>query len=220
MPAKSPEAIKRKLDNRKSAKDIGKEKKIADLGGTPICVEYGQPLSSEQRKERTEYLYDLMYPKRHVFKSSGKPRLTEAEAKARARQYRQERYRKEKKARGELVRGYTKRGLAQSQTPWYKLWIGAKSRAKQKGVPFSIDQEDVRELVIDLLVCPVLGTELNWCSDKLEDNSPTLDRIVPEFGYVKGNIAVISNKANRIKTDASAEELGKVYSWLKKQEHP
>ena len=84
MPAKSPEAIQRKLDNRKSAKDIGKEKKIADLGGTAIYVEYGKPLSSEQREERTQYLYDLMYPKRHVFKSSGRTKLTEAEKKEKA----------------------------------------------------------------------------------------------------------------------------------------
>lgn len=218
MPAKSPEAIQRKLDNRKSAKDIGKEKKIADLGGTPIYVEYGQPLSSEQREERTQYLYDLMYPKRHVFKSSGRTKLTEAEVKERARKSAQKKYRKEKKARGELVRGYTKQGLSQCQTPWYRLWIGAKHRAKKKGVPFGLEQEDIKELVIDLLVCPVLGIELNWCANKLEDDSPTLDRIVPELGYVKGNIAVISNKANRIKTNASADEIGKVYSWLKKQE--
>jgi hypothetical protein len=217
MPAKSPEAIQRKLNNRKSSKDIGKEKKIAELGGTPITVTYGTPLSDNLRKERTEYLYDLMYPNRHIFKSSGKTKLTETEVKDRARQKQKERYRKEKEAKGELVRGYTKQGLSQCQTPWYRLWIGARSRATKGNYPFSIEQEDVKELVIGLDYCPALGTKINWEADKLEDNSPTLDKIVPELGYVKGNIAVISNKANKIKTNATADDIGKVYSWLKKQ---
>lgn len=214
MPAKSPEAIQRKINNRKSSKDIGKEKKIAELGGTPITITYGTPLSDSLRKERTEYLYDLMYPNRHIFKSSGRSKLTEAEQKEKERQRSKENYKKIKEARGELVRDKAKKGVAQCQTPWYRLWIGAKHRAKKKSVPFSLDQEDIKELVIDLLVCPVLGIKLNWEADKLEDNSPTLDKIVPELGYVKGNIAVISNRANRIKTNATADDIGKVYCWL------
>lgn len=219
MPAKSPEAIQRKINNRKSSKDIGKEKKIAELGGTPITVTYGIPLSDNLRKERTEYLYDLMYPNRHIFKSSRKPKLTEAEAKDKARQRSKERYKKEKEAKGELVRGCARQGLSQSQTPWYRLWAGAKSRATKGNYPFSISQEDVKELVFDLEYCPALGIKINWQASKLEDNSPTLDKIVPELGYVKNNIAVISNKANKIKTNASINEIGKVYCWLTKQKN-
>jgi len=40
-------------------------------------------------------------------------------------------------------------------------------------------------------------------------NSPTLDRLVPELGYVKGNIRVISYKANAMKSDASIQEIEK-----------
>lgn len=50
----------------------------------------------------------------------------------------------------------------------------------------------------------------------LHDGSPTLDRIVPEKGYVKGNVAVISHKANRIKNNGSLEELEAVVSYTKK----
>lgn len=46
-------------------------------------------------------------------------------------------------------------------------------------------------------------------------DSPTLDRIVPEKGYVLGNIAVISHKANAIKQNATAEEILRVAIWLK-----
>ena len=41
-------------------------------------------------------------------------------------------------------------------------------------------------------------------------DSPSLDRIVPELGYVKGNIRVISNRANHLKSDATLEEHRKI----------
>lgn len=216
MPAKTPEAIERKLNNRKSSKDIGREKKIVELGGAPITIKYGEPLSTNQRKERTEYLYDLMYPERHVFKSSGRTKQTEAERKEKARKVAAERYRKAKAQRGEVVRGRQPKGSVQVYTPWYMMWAGAKNRATKKGLPFAIEQEDVKELVVDLTHCPVLGIELCWTNDKMLDNSPTLDKIIPELGYIKGNIAVISQRANRIKNDASLEELGKIWCWLKR----
>jgi hypothetical protein len=43
----------------------------------------------------------------------------------------------------------------------------------------------------------------------------SLDRIVPELGYVKGNIAVISNRANSLKSNATLEELERLCAWLK-----
>ena len=39
------------------------------------------------------------------------------------------------------------------------------------------------------------------------DNSPSLDKIVPELGYVPGNITIVSSKANRLKSQQSPEEL-------------
>lgn len=41
----------------------------------------------------------------------------------------------------------------------------------------------------------------------LQDNSPSLDIIIPSKGYVKGNVWVISNRANRAKSNLSLEEL-------------
>ncbi|WP_210240170.1 hypothetical protein, partial [Mesorhizobium sp. M2E.F.Ca.ET.154.01.1.1] len=53
--------------------------------------------------------------------------------------------------------------------------------------------------------CPVFGFELKDGGDR--NNSPSLDRIKPELGYVPGNIQVISTRANRIKNDATPDEL-------------
>lgn len=38
-------------------------------------------------------------------------------------------------------------------------------------------------------------------------NSPSLDRLVPSIGYVRGNVAVVSWKANRAKNNLTAREL-------------
>jgi len=66
--------------------------------------------------------------------------------------------------------------------------------------------------------CPVLGIELDWFAEKRADNSPSFDRIDPSLGYIPGNVAVISWRANRIKNDGSADEHLKIYNWLNKSQ--
>lgn len=46
------------------------------------------------------------------------------------------------------------------------------------------------------------------------DNSPSLDKIQPVLGYIKGNVQVISNRANMIKSNASARELRMIAEYL------
>lgn len=86
------------------------------------------------------------------------------------------------------------------------LLRSAKQRAKTKGLEFNIDITDI-ELP---KVCPLLGIPL-FSSYREEgksiDHSYSIDRINPNKGYIKGNVWVISYKANRIKNDASLEEL-------------
>lgn len=55
--------------------------------------------------------------------------------------------------------------------------------------------------------CPVLGVELNYFSEIISNNSPSLDRFDPNGGYVKGNVILISMRANRLKMNANPEEL-------------
>ncbi len=43
---------------------------------------------------------------------------------------------------------------------------------------------------------------------------PTLDRIIPSRGYVRGNIAVISFRANFLKRDATLDELRKIIRYI------
>jgi hypothetical protein len=95
------------------------------------------------------------------------------------------------------------------------LCLWAKHRAKMKGLVFTLRPEDIH--VPDF--CPVLGIRLKFGrgSGGAVDASPTLDQIRPGQGYVPGNVAVISKRANRIKGDAFLKELKQIVAWLEKQ---
>lgn len=86
-----------------------------------------------------------------------------------------------------------------------KLLYPAQKRAKAKGIPCTITIDDI----IIPEFCPILGMPLArargiGCA---RSNSPSLDRINPLLGYIPGNVAVISRRANTMKTDASSDEL-------------
>lgn len=83
----------------------------------------------------------------------------------------------------------------------------ARSRARTKGLPFSLKPDDIS--MPDR--CPVLHIPLNTGH---RDNAASLDRIKPARGYVPGNVVVISQRANRIKNDATASELYDIAEWL------
>jgi len=88
----------------------------------------------------------------------------------------------------------------------------AKNRAKRDGIEFNIEVSDIQIP----LVCPVLGMELKRGVGKgPKDNSPTLDRIHPKIGYIKGNVIVISFLANKIKSSANYRQILSVGRWLK-----
>ena len=95
----------------------------------------------------------------------------------------------------------------------------AKSRAKNKNVPFTVTLKYLRETAGDH--CPVFGHKFIWGRSRLgkgktTGNSPSLDRIVPELGYVPENVVFISHNANRIKNNATEKELYAVADWLHK----
>lgn len=86
----------------------------------------------------------------------------------------------------------------------------AYERAKAKNLPFNIDNEYIRSIIPSH--CPIFGMPLEWSilrgnSHNTLPNSPSLDRIDPTKGYIKGNVWIISQKANQIKSNATHEEL-------------
>lgn len=91
------------------------------------------------------------------------------------------------------------------------LWLAAKKRAAIEGVAFDLKVEDI----VIPNECPVLGIRLIRNKGRGGgDTSPTLDRFVPTNGYVLGNIEVISFLANRIKSNATFEQIKAVADWM------
>lgn len=92
-----------------------------------------------------------------------------------------------------------------------ELWIlgNIRTRAKKAGIPCTITVEDIRPPEF----CPVLGIRLQRGNGRESGplpNSPAVDRIVPELGYVPGNVLVVSHLANCIKQNAQPDQIRRV----------
>lgn len=96
--------------------------------------------------------------------------------------------------------------------PVKRLIQNARRRARQKGLPFCLTEEDLAKPDR----CPILNIPLIYGSRRCnDDHSASLDRIVPEKGYTASNTWIISRRANTIKNNATAEELEKVAEALR-----
>lgn len=91
-----------------------------------------------------------------------------------------------------------------------ELLYRSSKRAKKHKIEFNLLEEDI----IIPSVCPVLGIPLQL-NEHNRDFSPSLDRKDNTKGYTKDNITIISNRANRIKSDASVEEIEKILQYMK-----
>ena len=90
----------------------------------------------------------------------------------------------------------------------------ARYRAKRKGIKFNLEVSDIKIPKN----CPVLKIPLTkgGSNGGPRGGSPSLDRINNKKGYVKGNVQVISHKANTMKHCATNKELLLFASWVKK----
>lgn len=101
---------------------------------------------------------------------------------------------------------YTRRGVGTPEyregmklryvRDWHKRTLNeARIRAKRLNVPFSLELSDIKIPEF----CPVLGISLIIGGKMRIPNRPTLDRHIPELGYVAGNVSVICWLANKTK---------------------
>ena len=93
-----------------------------------------------------------------------------------------------------------------------------RQRAKKKNLDFDLTMKWMRSE--RKTVCPILGTRLYYTPGAglvlPPENTPSIDRIDPEVGYTQDNCRIVSYKANRLLSDATLDELEKVYLSLKK----
>ena len=79
--------------------------------------------------------------------------------------------------------------------------------ARQRSVLHKLENNlDMSDIVIPEY-CPLLGIPILFKGKKVHDGSPSLDRIDTTKGYIKGNVWIISHRANTIKSNATLEEL-------------
>lgn len=90
------------------------------------------------------------------------------------------------------------------------LLNNARERSRLNGLEFDLRVEDIFVPAL----CPVLGIPIIRGQTKKTDNSPSLDRIDNTRGYVRGNVAVISDRANRIKNYGTADEHRRIADWM------
>jgi hypothetical protein len=81
-----------------------------------------------------------------------------------------------------------------------------KERARRDGIVCDIDETYLQEIWTG--ACAILGIPLAlpYSTERQADNKATVDRIVPNLGYVQGNVSWVSNRANIIKSFGSLEE--------------
>lgn len=100
--------------------------------------------------------------------------------------------------------------------PVNRLWSSCKSRAQQLGLAFSLT-------LVDLPIpdrCPVLDIPISVEVGKRSDNTASVDRIDPSCGYVVGNVRVISWRANRLKSNATPDELRRLAAYVSTSARP
>jgi hypothetical protein len=89
----------------------------------------------------------------------------------------------------------------------------AKERSVKQNVSFDLTLDYLESITTD--ECPVFKTPFVWGqSNGKHPYRPSLDKVIPELGYVKGNVVFISLKANTIKQDITEKELYAVADWL------
>jgi hypothetical protein len=117
------------------------------------------------------------------------------------------------------VRTHTQRCVLNPKLEWAKQAVGsARYRSKNKSYGCTIDVAYAVSIAPDF--CPVFGFPLKYSkgigtNKKGGDfDSPSIDRINPNLGYTKGNVVVISRKANVTKNNCSIEEIRRVADWL------
>lgn len=93
--------------------------------------------------------------------------------------------------------------------PIKQIYNSLKASAKKRNIDFNLSLSDLNNLTFPI-TCPILGIPLRYNKGQAQDDSISIDRIDSSRGYEIDNIVVISWRANRLKNNATSEELEKI----------
>ena len=102
-----------------------------------------------------------------------------------------------------------------------RLLYSAKTRANKNNLPFDLTMEWLESMVISH--CPITLQGIDWTKEqvvdgKLSPNSPSIDKHVPELGYVQGNCSIVSHRGNVIKSNGTIDEHRRVVQYMAAQQ--
>lgn len=90
----------------------------------------------------------------------------------------------------------------------YSMWSNARSRARKEGYPFDLELTDINIPE----KCPILGVDIELTRGS--QYAPSIDKVDPRLGYVKGNIVIMSYRANMLKSNMTYLEAQKLSDWM------
>ena len=94
------------------------------------------------------------------------------------------------------------------KNPLAPTFYKRKNVAQRIGIEFSIELQDLEIPEY----CPILKTKIILGDPQY---GLSIDRINSKFGYIKGNVQVISVRANMLKNNGTLEEFEKLVDWIK-----
>lgn len=95
------------------------------------------------------------------------------------------------------------------------LLNASRQRSKKKSRENNLTIQDIKDAFPKDGLCPIFGIKMAFGNVGFRENSPSIDRLDSKKGYTRDNIQIISWKANRIKKDASIEELELILAYMK-----
>lgn len=191
------------------------------MGDVKTCVKCGQPGLFQKSKNQRGAMYE-----------SGTCRACKA---AYRREWRSKLNKKAKKKINAYMRTYRRTYCKRSPekiagtkawsrlNPEKYLFNKMQRRARDGGPALYLTfAEFVQEIGGSIpTVCPILGIEIKIGEGRLlheMDDSPSVDRLDPSKPYQRGNIAVISLRANIVKRDGTSDEHRKIAEWMGRRE--
>ena len=93
----------------------------------------------------------------------------------------------------------------------------SKRRARLKNLAFNLSSDYLEKIFPKTCICPILGYKMKVANINLGKLSPTLDRINPRLGYIKGNVEFVTNIANLMMTSANGRDIKKFVKWATKR---
>lgn len=187
-----------RCEKEKDENQFGKDSRKPD-GKRPYCKLCAKELTAAYRKSE-----DYCERERKLSRDYAR------EFKEDRREYRLE-YESRPETRGKIRQASR---LWRKRTPEKQIYYNAKFRSKHEGLAFNITPSDISIPE----KCPALGIPLIAGAGVVTNNSPSIDQIEPGKGYIKGNVQIISHKANTMKSNATLAELRMLVSFMEKVE--